>query len=307
MGHTRKRTQSGFTLIELLVVVAVIGILLGLIVPALQSARAAAQTTKWSSNLRQLVIGHALFANEHDNVSIPGRMAKIGSSDDPRNHYNVGNGKHYRPRWMVMMGASAGFFAYDNPSTDPGKENDNNRHLDHEIFQDPVVPDYMNNRNYCLGYNFQFLGNSRRRADGLHVRFPVRLHQINTQTVLFADTLGTAATFPPVQRHGYNPRPHPNKNTRELCNHGWSLDPPRLTATSDNCDGSRDGFTRSAVDERHQGKAVVAWLDGHVNRRTAKELGYIRNDDGSFPYTASGATNKFFSGRSRDLDPPDVN
>ncbi|MCA9293476.1 MAG: prepilin-type N-terminal cleavage/methylation domain-containing protein [Phycisphaerales bacterium] len=296
-----------FTLIELLVVVAVLALLVGLVLPALQGARAAAMTTKWTSNLRQLIIGHALFANDHDNVSIPGRMAKVGSSNDPRNLYDVGNGRHYRPRWMVVMGASAGFYAYNEPSTDSGGDNDNNKLIDHEIFRDPVVPEYMNNRNYCLGYNFQFLGNSRRRADGLFVRFPVRLHQVNTQTVLFADTLGTAATFPAAQRLAYNPKPYPSNNTREMCNHGWALDPPRLLPESDNCDESRDGFTRSAVDERHQGKAVVGWLDGHVDRWTARDLGYVQHEDGSFPYDATGATNKFFSGRSRDLDPPNVN
>ncbi len=301
------RNVSAFTLIELLVVIAIIALLIGILLPALGSARSAARSLKCASNMRQLAVGHALYANSYDGISIPGRMAKVNPPEDRANHYDVGNGQHYRPRWMISMGAGAGFYAYGEPSTNPSKENDNNRLLEHEIFADPVVPEYMNNRNYSLGYNFQFLGNSRRRSDGRFVRFPARLHQFSGQTVLFADTLGTAATFAEQERLPYNPTPHPNKDTREMANHGWSLDPPRLTSQSDNCDGSRDGTTRSAPDQRHQGKANVAWLDGHVRAMTSTDLGYVREGDGSYRYADPRATNRYFTGSDRDGDPPRTN
>lgn len=57
--------KAAFSLIELLVTVAVIGILAGLLLPALGRAKGAAQSARCSNNIRQILLGTTLYAADY--------------------------------------------------------------------------------------------------------------------------------------------------------------------------------------------------------------------------------------------------
>jgi prepilin-type N-terminal cleavage/methylation domain-containing protein len=99
-----KRQPSGFTLVELLVVITIIGILMGLLIPAVNAAREVARRNQCATNMKNL----ALAGVQHD-VSkkfLPGYVQSFGSFESgidpsdpqnaPPNHLKIGT-------WAVAL------------------------------------------------------------------------------------------------------------------------------------------------------------------------------------------------------------
>ena len=294
-----------FTLVELLVVISILLVLMGLLFPVLSKSKIKSRATMCMSNERQIAQAFILYASDYNGNMVAGRMPKISGSS---NTYDVGNGLKYRPRWYAQIGIGGKFYAFDNPS--PASAADNTQRVDNKAFLCPEEPVMDNGRNYCYGYNFQFLGNSRTKGSGEYINWPRKIDSIKDQseTVMFADCMGTAAGKAKSSRLPYDDslRYATSSNTYKIGNHAWALDPPKLVAgSSDYCDDSnRAPEHRSAIYPLHLNKANVAFLDGPVGSKGLEELGYRTEEDGR---VGINGDNKFFSGSGTDENPPDIN
>jgi prepilin-type N-terminal cleavage/methylation domain-containing protein/prepilin-type processing-associated H-X9-DG protein len=286
--HQSDKLRFGFTLIELLVVIAILALLMGILMPVLGKVRAAGRATVCSSNIRGISLAGAIYSDENDGKFPPFRMSTC-SPTDPTVYVNkYGRAK---PRWPWFFDYGIGPVIDPRPYiVNPGDTfgDSDTLIMTNDFFMCPSFDhigfDKHDIRNGSYGYNYQYLGNSR-VSGGRYKNFPVTRTKIRrpVETVIVADSRGIAG-------EGI---------------HGYTLDPPRVARSA-----RAEFFARwsnptyqtqhSPADARHNGKVNVAFVDGHSERLSLEELGYVRDATGTVIAADPGGSNRLWSGTGRD-------
>jgi prepilin-type N-terminal cleavage/methylation domain-containing protein/prepilin-type processing-associated H-X9-DG protein len=116
------RSAAAFTLVELLVVIAIIGVLVALLLPAVQSAREAARRMSCGNNIKQLTLGLLSYHDAHDQFPI----GVYGAENDKERKHEDGLG--WASRILPQLEAQAifnnlknnGIAGYDGNPWKPG-------------------------------------------------------------------------------------------------------------------------------------------------------------------------------------------
>ncbi len=292
VDHSGSRTEArsaAFTLIELLVVISVIGLLLGITLPALSAARRTAAMTRELSAIKQMGLAYAAYSQENRGRLMPGYLK--GSWANPKkrtflayeSRENGGeamrvSGSPIRPYpWRMMPYLD---YAIDGVLVD--------RRLARDVLalrDDPEDPERFRAafaRHPSFGMNSTYVGGDAHRGaffrpsvmrwgsyyieSAGQARFP-------SQLMVFGSARGVRTGSRGTKVPGFHRLEGPWHATPTSSSVPAFIPraPPR---------GPFDPFqpttTYGHLDLRHFGKAVAVMLDGHAETLSLEQLGDMR-------------------------------
>jgi prepilin-type processing-associated H-X9-DG protein/prepilin-type N-terminal cleavage/methylation domain-containing protein len=279
------RQSKAFTLVELLVVIGIIAVLISILLPALNKARAAAAAVQCGSNMRQLAMGVIMYATDNDGFF-------------PSNDIYLPNPNNAAvPKWFPWWTPDLVGKYVNNRSIGPD-------YVSTRVFFCPTVayvvtsapPGYWGAGNFGIGYNSR----SSVRDNLLYYQYPVNLlpgtPAYNTaasdpnlikrnlqiarqghvkqaaQVLLFADVSGGITSeggnrFIQMYNGCARATPVPFPYTGAYSGYG---DPPNPVTAS--------GAAGEAISFRHSKRANAAFLDGHIESYQSNMTDNLRND-----------------------------
>ncbi len=238
--------RVGFTLIELLVVISIVALLLGILLPALGSARESGRAAVCLSNLRQLTLANTAYAQDSNSYYVPASQDIFAPGGNTQRWHgqrdSSGNGTPQENTFDPSRGPLATYIGHAGQVRYcPTFENQ----IDHDAPAfERGTGGYGYNRAYIGGRNDLF-GTSDKAA-----RHTARTNDLAnpTATVMFTD----AAFFKIVNRHNL------------LIEYSFAETP-----FIQNFPGqpSNDRWSPS-IHFRHKNNTHAAWADAHVDANT---------------------------------------
>lgn len=265
--------KPGFTLVELLVVIGIIAVLMGILLPVLKSARQVAMRCKTASDMRQMMTGYQLYAQDNQGAllwgytptTVNGKLVQV--SDPVRGGtYGVMIADRYPWRmlpycqkvWQLIHGHTD---LPPLPST-----GDTDAVAWQKAYDLSLNPSFGINSTFVGGdKNYQgFLGD--RPNTGRHVVFRLSEVRDTSRLIVFAESQAKSRTGV-IPGKGELPGMHyltPPRSKGE----NWIVQSNNFVLQNDKLMGIPQG--------RYGDKAVVGFMDGHVEMLRPDELTDMR-------------------------------